>query len=548
MVKFFTTLNKYHKNKIGLLRFLIISFIVLNLYISIVPTTKSQTEPPATGDWIISDTTVKSNCDIELDGDLKIENGGSLTLNYVKLKMKDLKSITVESGGSFYVYNSVIEGITKSDFYKFFVYGTMRIENSYVNETWGPDFGYMWKSGIQILSDDVIIYNSTISNAKETAIGIESASPKIINCNIINNAYSGLIALKSSSIVVDGCIIDNPFHNILFSGNCKGTFSNSTTNDLFLQDSCEVNLYKVQMEYVTIQRGVTTTFRDSTITGSIYMNENSHPIFLNTSFYETKIEQFDETCSITVQWNLNIRVESNMTGGVSAALVQVRDNENGNFIKNFTTDNDGWVRGIICTAYIKKLETKEYYTPHLIIAKKGEENGYINVNINSDKTVILTISNLSENYPPSEPTNIFPVSTHNPTPALTWSPSIDLNLDPITYHIDIWEGPSSNDIKIVEDATETDTNYKILNSLSYGGEYYVDIYATDDKGGKSSTVTHVLKIINQKPSAPEIYITPLNPRTTDDLKCSIITRSKDNDIDPMDKVLYAYEWYKDGIL
>ena len=112
-----------------------------------------------------------------------------MTLNFVVLKMKNLQSITVESGGSFYVHDSVIEGLTKSDFYKFFVYGTMRIDNSYVNETWGPDFGDMSKSGIQILSDDVIISDSTISNAKETAVGINSGTAEIINCKIINNEY-----------------------------------------------------------------------------------------------------------------------------------------------------------------------------------------------------------------------------------------------------------------------------------------------------------------------------------------------------------------------
>jgi hypothetical protein len=545
MAKLFLTQNR---NKIKFLKTSVLLLIVLCLFIPIIPNTSSQTEPPSYGDWIISDTTQKKNCEIPLDGDLIIENGGSLTLINVKLIMQDLTGITVESGGSFYVYNSEIVGSTKSDFYEFVVYGTMRIDNSFVNETWGPDAGNMVESGIQILSDDVIISNSTISNAKETGIGIYYASPKILNCNIINNNYFGLIAIGSSSVIVDGCIIDNPFHNILFGENCIGTFSNSDTVGLILQDSCNINLNKVQMDYVTIQRGVTTTFRDSIITGNLYINENCHPVLLNTTHYQTKIQQLDETCSLTVKWNLNVKVKSNYTAGVSGATVQVRDNENGKFLKNFTTDNSGWVKGIVCTEYIKKIDTKEYFTPHYIIAKKGDENGNILIDIDSEKKLSITISNLTENYPPCEPKNILPSSTHNPTPKLTWDPSLDLNLDPITYHIDIWEGPIRNNTKIINNVTVTDSYYNIFYSLLYSESYYVNIYAMDDKGEKSYTITHKLQLTNQQPSAPEISITPTNPRTTDDITCRIVALSKDYDYDPFDKVVYTYKWYRNGNL
>jgi PKD repeat protein len=154
---------------------------------------------------------------------------------------------------------------------------------------------------------------------------------------------------------------------------------------------------------------------------------------------------------------------------------------------------------------------------------------------------------VNHNQPPKAPggdmEDIQPDKTHSLTPTIYWESSTDPDSDPITYHINI--GTTEHGTEIVNDAQTTVPEYAISVELSYGPSgtniYYIDIYAEDDKGAKSPTISDILVVENHAPADLVVEITPSTPRTTDNLVCEILQDAEDIDGDP---VTYRYEWYK----
>ncbi|MCI0496970.1 MAG: hypothetical protein L0Z54_01570, partial [Thermoplasmata archaeon] len=53
----------------------------------LVPLASAHTEPPVSGNWVVSDDTYISNRTIDLNGDLRVNAGGNLTLRNVILNI-----------------------------------------------------------------------------------------------------------------------------------------------------------------------------------------------------------------------------------------------------------------------------------------------------------------------------------------------------------------------------------------------------------------------------------------------------------------------------
>jgi len=506
----------------------------------------SQTEPPTSGDWIISDTTVMNDCGIVLYDDLTIQNGGSLTFNNVTLKLYATSVITVEPGGAFYIYESIIDGISSSYYYKFIVNGKMRIFDSSINNTWGPQYGDVGTSGIQIYSDDVIIYNSTICHGKQFGIGINGASPQIINCNISNN-NRGLIARGSSSVKIEGCMFDNPYDDIVFSQGCRGNLSNSTVNgQIDFYDSSLIQINNISVEDITVRDGSSVTFYNSSISDMLIFLYDSEIIFVNTTYDESRIWIFNDTCTLTIKWFLHVKVIDSTNNAVPLASVNVQDNNEGTFNSNYTTNSDGWARWIRCPEFFQKGDIKTNVNPIAIRAENGNEKGKTEININENLEMIIDLDII--NYPPTQPTEILPIQTHSLTPTITWTEGTDQNQDMLIYHIDIWKNSSSSGEQICNDLTTIETHYQIINPLNYGTSYYVELYAEDIWGDKSQKAIHIFDVINNIPTMPGINITPSNPTTKDEIICRIDTISIDVDSDPTDSITYTFQWYKNGLL
>ncbi|MEW5936484.1 MAG: right-handed parallel beta-helix repeat-containing protein [Candidatus Thermoplasmatota archaeon] len=164
------------------------------------------------GDWIVSDTNITENKEIILNGNLTVLSTGNLTLNNVTLRINQTAngacSINVTAGGQFYVNQG--SNITSNNTYYFWflVYGKLKMEHSYASCMYGTGVDGRW-GGIHILSDDVYIGNSTISNGPAAGITIEYKTSAIYNTTF-DNLFRGIWAWKWSNATIEKC----PFRNI----------------------------------------------------------------------------------------------------------------------------------------------------------------------------------------------------------------------------------------------------------------------------------------------------------------------------------------------
>jgi hypothetical protein len=96
--------------------------------------------------------------------------------------------------------------------------------------------------------------------------------------------------------------------------------------------------------------------------------------------------------NLTVCWYLHVYVEDNSGIPIPGADVRIRDNSNGTYDRNFSTDNDGYVKWIVLTEYWQNSTTKIYYTPYNISVSYGDlnfSNNPRNSTVNESKTEIF---------------------------------------------------------------------------------------------------------------------------------------------------------------
>ncbi len=109
------------------------------------PTPTLTGEPPTTGDWIITGQQSLEGRSITLNGNLIVKRSGTLTLKDVRLlvnaSFNGQYKISVEPGGSIYIYGSTITAANLEHRYAFVVNGsTFEMKNSELHGVgWGPD-------------------------------------------------------------------------------------------------------------------------------------------------------------------------------------------------------------------------------------------------------------------------------------------------------------------------------------------------------------------------------------------------------------------------
>lgn len=108
---------------------------------------------------------------------------------------------------------------------------------------------------------------------------------------------------------------------------------------------------------------------NSTITNTILYDlsiqgaPGSFFMLTNSTFNESKII-IDSSGNLTVRWYLHVKVQDSLSTPIEGADVRIRDNENGTFDENFTTNLEGYVRWIVLTEYWQNSTTRINYTPH----------------------------------------------------------------------------------------------------------------------------------------------------------------------------------------
>jgi len=177
-------------------------------------------DPPATGDWVVDDTTTLTNQDIVVTGDVIVRNGGSLTLTGGSLSLNmtahGQHGILVENGGQL-----VLEGVKDVDSvggayrYNITLRGSAFIGNSTIRRMDGPTVPNPLSTpqGLVILSSSVHLYITTVRDSRGFAITVQPGSladvtPVIESCTLRNNGggiYCGGVLIATGDPVIKNC-------------------------------------------------------------------------------------------------------------------------------------------------------------------------------------------------------------------------------------------------------------------------------------------------------------------------------------------------------
>ncbi len=273
-----------------------------------------QTDPPASGDWIVADTTVVSDQTVDLHGDLTVTSTGSLTLENVTLRFHvnsdGQYGLEVRTGGSLTIRDGDGQAATIGDASSIKVVPaskaifamvrsgtTLRISNSFITQC-----GYVPSVGAELLglyiaSDDAIISGTTIdgnlhglvlrgatisvtdssiTNSTYHGVNAQDSDVTLRNCTLADNGYEGARFMRGDA-VVDGCQVLNNRNGMMIRTGCNATISNTTvkgnSDGIFIEYDPIVEVVGCTIrgqtqDGISARYRVDLTIRDSLVAGS----------------------------------------------------------------------------------------------------------------------------------------------------------------------------------------------------------------------------------------------------------------------------------------
>lgn len=337
------------------------------------------------GDWYIDagDNLVYKNQTIILNGNLIINNTGSLTFYNVTLKMNCTSNgqyhIEVRNGGTFNIYDfdgdpatkqdaSIIRNGTTQDQFVFWVKkgAYFKMKNSELHECgWNYD-----KTGLSIETNNshiennifinnflgihlsygcnnIIANNTCSNNIGGIYLYYSSNNNTIINNTCNNNTHHGIQLRYSSNnnAVTDnncsdneyGIVMDEVNDNTLFNNTClnnmRGIYVISKSkNNLIKNNKCNFNTWTgIHLYYITN----TTVANNSCLNngGGIYLTVSSSVNTLTNNSCN-----FNNNYGITLRYSMNIVVNNNNCSENSDGIIL--DESNLNSIENNTLLNN----------------------------------------------------------------------------------------------------------------------------------------------------------------------------------------------------------------
>ena len=175
----------------------LVCLLLLSALVAFVGVVAADTPPPASGDWVVSDTTSVSGTDIELFGNLTVTSGGQLTLHDLDLTM----NLTEDHGTGIYVEAGArldlgFANIRSSDpdlHFWFEIWGIANITNCDVQDVasnleeltnWSTIRG-----GVQIYNSNSIVVDSAFHDCQRINMYVKDADPVIVNSEFYNAEY-----------------------------------------------------------------------------------------------------------------------------------------------------------------------------------------------------------------------------------------------------------------------------------------------------------------------------------------------------------------------
>ncbi len=255
------------------------------------------------------------------------------------------------------------------------------IENNWI--TWNYDYG-------------IYVTGGGSSNTKPS-------NPKIIR-NVITdtgrgvNTADGIQVLYGSKPLIKDTVILRSKEDGLYSDGSTPTLINVTI------DAEGVGNYGIVGSSTRDIYIINSTIKNSK-RYDLSANSASYFVVINSTFNTT--ECYIDGANITVKWYLHVYVEDSNNMGIPSANVRIKDNENGTYDRNFTTDSNGYVRWIVLTEYVSenvsgKYTNTTYYTPYNISVNYSGltfTNNPRNSTINESKTEVFRATTPVPEFP-----------------------------------------------------------------------------------------------------------------------------------------------------
>ena len=202
----------------------VLSFAILLLVASGVA---AQTDPPASGDWVVSDTTVVTDQTVNLQGGLVVTSTGSLTLENVTLRIhvssNGQHGIEVQTGGTLSIRDgdglasttgdaSRLEAVPGSNAYYFIVRSgtSLRISNSFVTDCGHTGMAGNTRLGLFVGTDDASIEGSAFDGNLHGLV-LDHAVITVTDSSFTNSTYHGVNAQDSDLTLTRVTLSDNGY-------------------------------------------------------------------------------------------------------------------------------------------------------------------------------------------------------------------------------------------------------------------------------------------------------------------------------------------------
>jgi len=178
---------------------------------------------PAEGDWRITQETHVSNETIYMNGNIFVQNGGSLYLENVTIIFNSTKNgefrLDVQNGGELYAYNSTFDRGTDFTYgFRLLDGGKLRMENSTIRHCGYNAWNYY---GLVIYGNDVVVRNNLFTEGYMGVYSYVATRPIYEDNEFINNTHVGLyLHTVTGAEVRDNIFIHNNYGIYFYS--CTG--------------------------------------------------------------------------------------------------------------------------------------------------------------------------------------------------------------------------------------------------------------------------------------------------------------------------------------
>ena len=193
-----------------------------------------QTDPPASGDWTVADTTVVMDQTVNLHGDLLVTDTGRLTLENVTLRIHLSSNgeygIEVMGDGSLTIKDGDDDKATTSDasrvtavptsrsYYMIANTGSvLRLTNSFITRCGHTGMAGATHQGIYIATDDAIIRGMTVDDCLQGLV-VEDGSVTVSESSFTNSTYHGITTTNSDLDVGSTTLADNGYEGARIVG------------------------------------------------------------------------------------------------------------------------------------------------------------------------------------------------------------------------------------------------------------------------------------------------------------------------------------------